>query len=91
MSAELSIGEVIWEIEKFLNGTGGAYDWDDFCTFPIPDHKLDEIRIECAELPEKYPPENYREYCGNKGLGRLKEILEQLKSTSEELRQDSDS
>jgi hypothetical protein len=86
MSAKLSANEVILEIEKFLNGTGDAYDWDDFLTFPIYDQQLDEIRIECAELRDKYPPGGCRQYCGDEGLKRLKEIVEQLRTTREEPR-----
>jgi hypothetical protein len=48
--------EVIREITKFLNGIGGAYDWDDFLSIPIHDQRLNAIRIECRELPDKNPP-----------------------------------
>jgi hypothetical protein len=81
MSAKLGAEEVIREIQKFLNGTGGAYDWDDFLTFPIYDQRLDAIRIECAELRDKFPPGSCRQYCGDEGLTRLQEIVEQLRAT----------
>jgi hypothetical protein len=70
---------VIEEIEKFLNGTGGAYDWDDFTSIPIRDPHLNSIRIECAELRESYPPTSDDGYCGHEGLDRLREILDGLK------------
>ena len=72
--------EVTREITKFLNGIGGAYDWDDFLTFPIEDQRLEAIRIECAELRDKYPPGNCRQYCSDEGLERLREILKDLQS-----------
>ncbi len=74
-----SRSEVIEEIEKFLNGKGGAYDWDDFVTLRIRDSKLDAIRIECCELRDKYPPEGKRQYCSDEGLARLRQILNQLR------------
>jgi hypothetical protein len=74
--------EVIREIKNFLDGGGGAYDWDDFLAFPIPDQRLDAIRIECAELPDKYPSGSCRQYCGDEGLRRLEEILNDLEKGS---------
>jgi hypothetical protein len=86
MSKRLSASQVIDEIAKFLNGTGGAYDWDDFVSLKIEDQRLNSIRIECAELPEKYPPGNCRQYCNDEGLKRLEEIVTHLKSERTESR-----
>lgn len=85
MSAKLNTEDVIQEITKFLNETGGAYDWDDFTSIRIQDPTLNAIRIECAELPDKYPP-GPRQYCGDGGLKRLEEILDQLRTRREEPR-----
>jgi hypothetical protein len=75
-----TIDEVITEISKFLNGAGGAYDWDDFVSIPIKDKHLDAIRIECFDLREKYPPGTKRQYCSDEGLKRLEEIFRDLKA-----------
>ena len=69
---------VMEEIRKFLTGRGGAHDWDDFLSIPIHDPTLNAIRMECAELREKYPPGLHREYCGEEGIRRLKEIVGDL-------------
>jgi hypothetical protein len=73
--------EVIREMTKFLNGIGGAYDWDDFLSIPIQDQRLNAIRIECMELRDKYPPGRCRQYCGDKGLKRLEEIIDDLRTS----------
>jgi hypothetical protein len=73
--------EVIGEITKFLNGIGGAYDWDDFLTIPIHDQQLNAIRIECAELRDKYPPGSCRQFCGDEGLRRLQEIIDDFRTS----------
>jgi hypothetical protein len=75
--------DVIREIDNFLTGRGGAYDWDDFLSFPIHNQRLDGIRMECAELPDKFPSESCRQYCGHEGLRRLEEIMNDLKSCPE--------
>ena len=73
--------EVIREIKNFLDGGGGAYDWDDFVSIPIQDQRLNAIRIECRELPDKYPPGGCRQYCGDNGLKRLEEIIDDLRTS----------
>jgi hypothetical protein len=73
--------EVIREIKKFLNGIGGAYDWDDFLCIPIQDQRLNAMRIECAELRDNYSPVGCRQYCGDEGLKRLEEIIENLRTS----------
>ncbi len=75
--------DVIREISKFLNGAGGAHDWDDFISIPIDDRRLDEIRIECSDLRDKYPPGGQRQFCSDEGLRRLKEILNDLDTEEE--------
>jgi len=68
--------EVIREITDFLNRVGGAHDWDDFISIRIDDERLNAIRIECADLPVRYPAGNCRQYCGDEGLKRLQEIVD---------------
>jgi hypothetical protein len=72
--------EVVREIKKFLDGIGGAYDWDDFLSILVRDKRLNAVRIECAELRDKYPPIDCRQYCDDRGLERLHEIVEELET-----------
>lgn len=71
--------DVILEIEKFLSGRGGAYDWDDFTVFPISDANLDGIREFCATLPDRYPPTTCGQYCNGAGIVELKQVLAKLR------------
>ena len=47
-SVTLTADEVVREIDKFLAGSGGPHDWDDFLAFRIADPDLDEVRERCA-------------------------------------------
>jgi hypothetical protein len=71
--------EVAIEIEAFLSGTGGAVDWDEFCTFTLADPKLDKIRARCAGLDQEFPPGLSGGYCNEKGMEVLREYVEQLR------------
>ena len=63
MPIKRTVDDAIKEITNFLNGVGGAYDWDDFVSIPIRDKRLDSIRVECFKFREKYPPGVKRQYC----------------------------
>jgi len=77
-----TLEEVVTEITKFLDGTGGAHDWDDFTSIPINDKQLDMIRIECSDLRDKYPPGRERQFCSDQGIERLKILLGRLTEKS---------
>lgn len=42
-------------LERFIAGSDGSYDWDDFCSVPLKDAELDSIRERvCAFGPWNY-------------------------------------
>ena len=82
---ERSAQEVLAIIENFAEGTGSTRDWDDFISPRIRDPLLESIRIECAELPDKYPPTTIGFYCGDDGLSRLHRIAAELRIRQSEL------
>ncbi len=76
---DLTKEEVANEIESFLSGTGGAFDWDEFCTFTLADPDLDKIRARCARLDQEFPPGSSGGYCNEEGMKVLRGYLEQLR------------
>ena len=72
--------EVADEIERFLNGTCGPWDWDEFTSFPIEDPELDAIRKQLAHLPVDYPPSEPGHYASDEGKQVALEIVERLRS-----------
>jgi hypothetical protein len=71
--------EVAGIIEQFLDGTGGEWDWDDFCSFSIADSYLDSVRIRCTELCLTYPPTEKGHYCSEAGLEIMRELAAELR------------
>ena len=71
--------EVALIIERFLAGTGGGWDWDNFCSIEIVDPELDHIRLLCAGAPETYPPTEKGHYCNAQGLDYLRGIADELR------------
>lgn len=75
----LTKDEVANEIEAFLNGTGGAYDWDGFCTFKLDNPKLEKIRARCAQLGDEFPSDASGDYCNEEGLKVLRGYVKDLR------------
>lgn len=64
--------EVAEIIERFVDGHGGVWDWDDFSSIRISDAKLDEIRIACVQLYERFPSDEQGRYCSRAGIDELR-------------------
>jgi hypothetical protein len=79
---DLTKEEVANEIESFLGGKGGPFDWDDFCGFTLTDAELDRIRARSARLDQEFPPASSGEYCNDEGRKVLREYLVQLRRSA---------
>jgi len=71
--------EVATIIEQFLKGTGGAWDWDNFCSNLIADPDLDHIRALCDSARFTYPPTEKGHYCSAEGRAFLRGLVEKLR------------
>ena len=70
--------EVARIVEEFLDGTGGKWDWDDFCSIKIDGQELDHIRVLCSNASVAYPPTEKGHYCSAQGRDYLREITREL-------------
>jgi hypothetical protein len=74
--------DVAAEIEAFLDSRGGAFDWDDFCTFTIADPELDKIRARCSQLDQEFPSGSAGGYCNEAGLNVLRGYVAELRRSN---------
>jgi hypothetical protein len=79
MAVHRSRQEVAEIIEKFLDGTGGRWDWDDFCSVPIDDSALDVVRLRCVNIRDENP--DPYQYCGPAGLETLRGLVTSLRKS----------
>lgn len=79
--------EVAAIIERFLDGAGDVWDWDDFITRPLADDLLDTIRKHCATLREQYPPTEANRYTNERGEEILRGYVRQLRGLTAEREQ----
>jgi hypothetical protein len=79
---KMTKAEVADEIEAFVEGTGGEWDWDDFIHIPIDNPELERIRLRCEKLPEEFPPSQSGYYCSSEGIRVLEEIARELRQTA---------
>lgn len=50
LKAKLSSSKVATYLRDFIEGGGGAWDWDDFTSVPIRDPRLEDIRRKAAAI-----------------------------------------
>ena len=72
--------EVAQIIDRFLDGTGGDWDWGDFCSIKITDPELDQVREFCLFANSEYPPTEKGHYCNSEGFNRLREVARNLRA-----------
>jgi len=70
-TADLKPEDVENYLRDFLDGRGGAWDWDDFTSIPITDPTLDAIREQAAyvQLP-----------LDGSGRATLEQLLQQVRA-----------
>ena len=78
--------EVADIIERFVDGTGGKWDWDDFCSHRIADPDLDLIRVKCSGLGSTHPPTMKGHFCNENGIRLMREMIQSLRSSGKESR-----
>jgi hypothetical protein len=80
MRKELSRFEVAEILERFLDGSSGPWDWDDFTRgMSFRDRALEAIRLRCSCLSEEFPPTAPNRYCGEKGLEVIRSYIAELR------------
>lgn len=70
--------EVAEYIERFLDGSGEKWDWDDFTSIRIADPRLDRVRLEAIDVRHRFPPDS-QGYCSDEGLAQLRALAESLR------------
>lgn len=80
----LTRAEVAKLIRNFVEGSGGAWDWDDFISTRLDDPQLDEVRSLCAAIPDAYPPTKADLYCSEGGLDELRKLADSLEPEARE-------
>ena len=59
-------------VQRFLDGTDGTWEWDDFLSVPAVDPKVKELQDFCCRLPVDYPPQRQIDFCNHEGLDALR-------------------
>ena len=72
--------EVASLIERFVDGTAGPFDWDDFLSRAISDPELIRVQEHCREIGRTYPPRDRRQYCSEDGVQALRDVAAELRA-----------
>lgn len=74
----MSRNEVRGILERFINDSGGPYEWDDFTSVPISDPFLEKIRQRCASLDIEFPPNKPGHFCNDEGTEVIRSFIHTL-------------
>ena len=75
----LSKAEVETYIRRFLDGSGGRWDWDDFISVPLDDPILEQVRLTAVQIPDRFPATQVGHYCSAEGLAELRKLADALR------------
>lgn len=73
--------EVAETIEKFVHGTCGPWDWDDFISVRYKKGNVEAARVECLKVAKDFPG-GATHWCSDEGLSRLLAIAASLRGAS---------
>jgi hypothetical protein len=81
---DLTAAQVAELIDKFVDGSGGPYDWDDYINIPSRNAALEQIRRDCEEVSERFPPETKTEWCSPAGGAELKRLAQKARQLAQQ-------
>jgi hypothetical protein len=66
-------------IVRFLEGSCGSYEWDDFTSVRYQDPVLEAARERCVLVRDQHPPDRKGHYCNGDGEAMLRSIAAELR------------
>ena len=79
MGIDMSPAEAAEVIDRFLQGTGAPYAWDDFTSVRCTDPVVEAARLRCVSVRDEHPSERPGEYCSAPGLSVLRDLATSLR------------
>lgn len=67
-------------MERFVDGVGAKWEWDDFCSSPTADPKLEAVRAQCTNLSFTHPSVEKEYFCSEDGIRLLQELTQKLRA-----------
>ncbi len=70
-------------LERFIEGTNGTWEWDDFTLGPrSSDSQVRVLQERMAQLPSEFPPEGRGAYCSEAGISFIRSRIKELRSSA---------
>jgi hypothetical protein len=66
-------------IQRFVDGTGDKWEWDDFCSVPMENPDLEMTRGKCINLCFTHPASDKQHFCDADGIQLLLEMVQSLR------------
>jgi hypothetical protein len=66
-------------IDRFVAGSTGPWDWDDFVSAPHSNPRIQAAAKRCARVPAQFPPTSPRSCTSDAGAAELRRIAAKLR------------
>jgi hypothetical protein len=76
----MSHSNVAETLERFVDGSGGRWEWDDFMFTKFDDSYLRGLQERMISLSTEFPPTQAGHYCSAEGIRVIRGYIETLKS-----------
>jgi hypothetical protein len=71
-------------IERYIkNPDDFVYEWDDYTHIPSRNPALEQVRRECEEVDDRFPPRNETEWCSPEGKAELKRLAQKARELAQ--------
>ena len=71
-------------IERYINNPDDlVFEWDDYTHIPSRNPALEQIRRECEEVCERFPPRNEGEWYSPEAKPELKRLAQRARGTAQ--------
>ncbi|MEN6601010.1 MAG: hypothetical protein ABFD86_01245, partial [Bryobacteraceae bacterium] len=75
--------EALQVVHDFLDDQGDPWEWGDFLSLPTADPNVARLQGFCRELPTLYPPNEKTAYCNERGMERLRSVLNDIEGKTQ--------
>lgn len=76
---EVSEDYVVALLDRVIDGTAHAYDWDGFLNCPLKNPKLEAVRKACIKIDEKHHSEHKDAWVDDEGRRLLEGLAHSLR------------
>ena len=78
--SEMSLLELSSLIQRFLNGSVGPWEWDDFTSIKSKDPTIEHYRLAIVDIADRFPSPTPEQWASDAGLDELRQVAMKIQA-----------